>query len=265
MQAAVFIDCDCFSLLPVGTSLLRVYIQMRLASEVLPSVSVNAILCIVFGLWIGTPHCFKVEVVKINVCFKFVDEIDGQLGFSVCKRAVVSVIAFTAYYGSAKLCPVFVRVVELFNTCVTVNARISLWTLFFLSDITAKLRFVSSWRSSSVFSFLVICWAHFEVVAGFMIRAQFCLESVQIQNFDPIKFVFLLILSFISTHFAFSTFASATYLGGRSRCVLVFKRRLVNLVLLFLECVFLVPQILRRYFRTIMDDVCWVTVCTHLE
>lgn len=178
MQAAVFIDCDCFSLLPVGTNLLRVNIEMGLASEVLPSVSVNAIFWIMFGLRIGTPHCFKVEVVKINVCFKFVNKIDGQLGLSVGKRAVVSVVAFTAYNGSAKLCPVFVRVVELFNTCVTVNARITLRTLFFLGDVTAKLRFVSSWWSSSVFSFLVICWAHFEVVAGLMIRAQFCLESV---------------------------------------------------------------------------------------
>jgi hypothetical protein len=156
MQAAVFIDCDCFSLLPVRTRLLRVYIQMRLASEVLPSVSVDAILLIVIGLGIGTPHCLKVEVVKINVRFELIDEIDGQLGLSVRKRAVVSVITFPAYTGSAKLGSVFVRVVELFNTCVTVNARISLWALFFLSDVTAKLRFISSWRSSSVFSFLVI-------------------------------------------------------------------------------------------------------------
>jgi hypothetical protein len=111
----------------------------------------------------------------------------------------------------------------------------------------------------------VIRWAHFGVVAGFMIRAQFCLESIQIQNFDPIKFVFLLTISFISTHFAFSTFTSATFLGGRSRCVLIFNRRLVNLVLLFLEYVSLVSNILRRYFRTIIDDVCWVAVCTHLK
>jgi len=130
---------------------------VRLATKIVPGVSVNTILCLVFGLRKGTPNRLKVEEVEIDVYFEFINEIDGQLSLSVREGAVVSVFTFSFEAGGAELGPVFIRMVKLFDSRVAVNARISLWALFFLGDVTAKLRFVRAWRSSSIFGFFVIC------------------------------------------------------------------------------------------------------------
>lgn len=107
-------------------------------------------------LWIRAPNRLKVEVVEVDICFELVNQIDGQLGFSVGEGAVVSVFTLAAEACSAELGPIFVGVVELFDSCVAVNARITLGTLLFLSDITAEFRFVRAWRSSFVFGFFVV-------------------------------------------------------------------------------------------------------------
>ena len=123
--ATVFVYCYRLSLLPTWTSLLRVYVKVRLATEIEPGVSVNTILRLMVGLRVRTPNSLKVEVVEIDVFLEFIDEIDSDLRFSVRKGAVVSVFAFAVKAGCAKLGPVFVRVVELFDASVAVNARIT--------------------------------------------------------------------------------------------------------------------------------------------
>jgi hypothetical protein len=97
-----------------------------------------------------------VEVVEVDICFEFVNQIDGQLGFSVSEGAIVSVFTFATKTGSAELGPIFIGVVELFDSCVAIDATITLRTLLFLSDITAELRFVRAWWSSFIFSFFVV-------------------------------------------------------------------------------------------------------------
>ena len=52
---------------------MRVYVKVRLATEIEPGVSVNTILRLMVGLRVRTPNSLKVEVVKIDVFLEFID------------------------------------------------------------------------------------------------------------------------------------------------------------------------------------------------
>ncbi len=94
------------------------------------------------GLWVRTPNSLKVEQIKIDICFEFINKIDGNFVLSVCERAIVSIFTPTAITGSTELGPVLIGVVELFDSRVAVDTRISHRTRFLLGDVAAKLRLI---------------------------------------------------------------------------------------------------------------------------
>lgn len=61
LAAGVLIDANCFCFVPLFALFCRVQIDLRLSSEVLPIVSVDASLPIVGRVDKGTPHCLVVE------------------------------------------------------------------------------------------------------------------------------------------------------------------------------------------------------------
>lgn len=105
------------------------------------------------------------------------------------KRAVLAVLTLASESSGAKLCSVFVRVVELFNSCVAVNARITLGTLLLLCDEAAKLRFVRTRISTSVLGLFMVVWAFLKVVVRVSAETHVSLESIQIQHFHKLGFI----------------------------------------------------------------------------
>ena len=138
IRTATFVDADCFANFPVLARLLRIDVQIGLPSEVEPIMRIHAVLLLVVALWIGTPNGLIMEVVEVNVSFVFTNQINGNFTFGVSERAILAIVTLAAETHSAKLRPVFVWVVELFHSCVAVNAGVTLRTLFFLGNIAAK-------------------------------------------------------------------------------------------------------------------------------
>lgn len=88
----------------------------------MPSVSINTILDLMVGLRVRTPNSLIVEEVKIDICVEFIDKVDRNFVLGVCKGAVVSIFTLAAIAGSTELGPVLIGVVELFDSCVAVDA-----------------------------------------------------------------------------------------------------------------------------------------------
>lgn len=80
------------------------------------------------------------------------------------KGTVLTVFALVSHFGLTKLGSVFVWVVELLDSCVTINASIPLSTLFLFGNVTAKFRLIVSRRSSPVFGLFVIVGTFLQVV-----------------------------------------------------------------------------------------------------
>lgn len=140
LGTSVLVHADCLGGVPHGTGFLRVVVQLRLPSEVLPIVRVNAGVSHVSRINEGTPHCLVVKVVKVEVFRELSNEVNADFSFVVREGTVLSVVAQAcrAQVALAELGFVLVRVVKLFDTCVTVNAGFPLGTLLLLCDEAAK-------------------------------------------------------------------------------------------------------------------------------
>jgi hypothetical protein len=85
--AAVRIGPDEVFYLPVGAKLLAVVVDVRLATEVLPVVSIYATFFVVI-LTPGAPDCLEVEHVKVSVQWiniVLMKQVDGNLFLGMCK------------------------------------------------------------------------------------------------------------------------------------------------------------------------------------
>ena len=137
VRASIFVNADWFVEVPVLAGLLRVDIQVRFPSEIMPVMCVHAILLLVVALRIWTPHRLIVKVVEVYVCFVLLNQVDRRFDFRMCERAVFTVLTFSTKAHRAKLSSVLVRVVKLLHPSVTVNAWIPLRALLLFGNIAA--------------------------------------------------------------------------------------------------------------------------------
>ena len=63
--ATIFIVVDEISRSPIITLLLRVYIEMRLSSEILPIVGENALVPLVIVFIVGAPHSLEMKHIEV--------------------------------------------------------------------------------------------------------------------------------------------------------------------------------------------------------
>jgi len=65
VYTGIFVICNFFLCIPSGALLWAICIQIRLAAEILPIVSVYTTLSIVVALLIRTPHCFEMKTIEV--------------------------------------------------------------------------------------------------------------------------------------------------------------------------------------------------------
>jgi hypothetical protein len=118
--AALVISLNKILGLPVRTLVLLVFEGVRLPSEVLPVVSVNAVVSCVICITIRTPDSLEMEYVKISVLFEFIQQIDSDLFFRVSKSAHISIVAVLYFIRICltKLDFVLFRMVEFLHSVV---------------------------------------------------------------------------------------------------------------------------------------------------
>ena len=125
------------------------------------------------------------EHVKIVIAFKFINEIDRNLQLRMGKGTKVAIFTLRGFVGitCAKLCLIFIRVIELFHTVVCKRASISLWTLLLFQDKLAHFTSICSKFPASVFCLIVEKGTSLLIVITLTILMTFwCFKKGQVQE-----------------------------------------------------------------------------------
>lgn len=103
---------------PVLTLVLFILIDMRLASEVLPVVSIDAEVSGMGCIAVGTPNCLKVKHVKVRIFLEFVQEIDGDFFFRMCEGTHVTIVTalHLVWVSLTELDLILLRVIKFFHS-----------------------------------------------------------------------------------------------------------------------------------------------------
>lgn len=118
-----------------------------LSSIVLPIVCVHANISFMVIFTIGTPYGLKVKDIEVHIGLELLDKLYWEFFLVVCERTELSVITFLVLaieIRRAEFCLIFIWVIELFNSVV------SLVTRFF---VRALLMSTMSW-----FSIIALFW-----------------------------------------------------------------------------------------------------------
>lgn len=118
LKLAAVLVCLCILLrLPKLALLFSILVDVRLSSEVLPVVCVNAFFALMILVRKWTPHCFKVKHIEISILFHLLNHIHGKLTFTVRESAKFAIVAAVYAIGISltEFCFVFFWVVEILN------------------------------------------------------------------------------------------------------------------------------------------------------
>jgi len=122
--------------LPVRTKILLVIVDMWFAPQILPVMSIHATFFImIFTPW--APNCLKVEHIKVRTFgFNIVKEVDCYFFLRMSKGTHFSIITVDHIVRVclAKLTFVFLRVIELFDSIVSLKTVVSEATLIVISS-----------------------------------------------------------------------------------------------------------------------------------
>lgn len=168
--------------------LVRVLIEMRLASVVLPIVCVLALVTHVAPQLVieRAPDSLEMEHVEVGILLHLVQKVDAKFVFTVSEGAQVSKVATLHSIGPAlaELCLVLLRVVERLNAVVCFDTGVPVWALACLCK-PAHLRRVGAQGPPSVL--VVVVEALLLVVARFL-SAHFRLEQPKVEKSDTFGF-----------------------------------------------------------------------------
>lgn len=175
---SVFVDTHWLVQVPVLTNFLRIHVNVRFSSEILPVVSKNTLVLFMILFGIRAPNCLVVETVKIWVLFELVDQINRNLCITVSKRTVLAILALICNLSLTELRPIFVGVIKLFNPRMAIHTSIALSTLLFFCNKAAKFRLIVSRWSSSIFSLFMVVGAFLQIVLRICILTKGGLEFI---------------------------------------------------------------------------------------
>lgn len=148
--AAILVCLGVLLCLPILALVFTVQVYVRLSSEVLPVVRVDAYVTLMFLVTKWTPHSLEVKHIEICILLHHFQNVNGEFTFSVGKRTKITVVAavYTVREGLTKFSLIFFGVVKIFN------AIMRTWTIFTkltVVGIGAKLGSVKGRGSSAVF------------------------------------------------------------------------------------------------------------------
>lgn len=110
------------------------------------------------------------------------------------KRTEFSVLALSHIFEirGAKFSLVFVRMVKLFDSIVSLIAVVTVGALLMIFDVPALLRLIKPERSSPIFLIIVVVRALFHIMALRVSRAGAHLKEIQIKEWDALSHLHVL-------------------------------------------------------------------------
>ena len=158
--ASILVRCNEIFRMPMSTHLFCIRKNRRLSSIVLPIVSIHTYITfmIIFSIW--TPYCLKVKDIKVHIRFKFFNEFHRQFTLGMGKWAKLSILTFWVpiQVRRTELCFVFVRMVELLYSVVSLITGILIRAFLVVFDIPTLFGLIKTQRSSSVLLIVMIVW-----------------------------------------------------------------------------------------------------------
>jgi len=124
--AAVLVCLGVLLRLPKLALVFSVLVDVRLPSEVLPVMCINAYIARMLFIRKWTPHSLVVKHIEISILFHLLQNINGKLAFTVGESAKVTIVAavYAIGKGLTEFSLIFFWVVEI------LNAVVRTWTTF---------------------------------------------------------------------------------------------------------------------------------------
>lgn len=157
--------------------------------EVLPVVSVQALVPLVLLVREGAPRCFEVEHVEVDVTFEALEDVHRQFRLSVGEGAHAPVLAEVDLVGVAlaELGLVLLGVVEVFDAVVSADTGVTLGAITLSPlDIGAHFGSIKSWHAATVPLVRVVVVQAFFAVVGLSNLARHRLENHEVQERNSI-------------------------------------------------------------------------------
>ena len=182
IRTAVLIVIYKRSWTPIRALVFRVYVKLRFSSEILPVVCKNTLISLMICFIIRAPNCFEMKHIEIRVHLKLIYQLDWNFSFWVSERAKISILAFTCPVNiwSAKLCLIFVRMIELFNSVMCFMTTISFGTFPASRNMITYLRLIRSQWPSLILFLIMIVRAPLQIVTIWINLAGMNFEDCQI-------------------------------------------------------------------------------------
>lgn len=174
LWTAVLIVIDELSWTPVYALIFRIDIELGLPPKILPVVGKYALIPLMIVLVVGTPNSLEMKHVKVLVRTEFVYQFHRYLWFWVGERTIITVFTFTCAVsvGGTKLRLVFVGMVKLFNSIMSLLASFLFGTFFPFWNLVTHFWLIWAERSSLVFLLVMVKWTSFKVVAVWIYLAR---------------------------------------------------------------------------------------------
>ena len=131
---------------PIYTLFLWVKVKLWLPSKILPVMSIDTGVSLVFAFIVWAPNRLKVKHVKIKVLLKLVNKFNWYFSFRVCKWTEVSIFTLTCTINIwwTEFCFVFIWVIKFFNSVMCFLTTVTWWAFFSLCRIITHLRLVGT-------------------------------------------------------------------------------------------------------------------------
>ena len=180
----IFVVVNELSRTPICTLVLLVNVKLGFSSKILPVVSKDTLVPLMVVFVIRTPDSLEVKHVEVRVLIKFIDEFNWYLWFTMCKRTIVTILAFPCSIdiGCTKLCLVLIRMIELFHSVVSFLAFVAFRAISSSGNMMTHFWLITAKGSSLILFLIVIVWTPFKVVAVWINLARCYFEKCQIKK-----------------------------------------------------------------------------------
>lgn len=203
--ASIFVTTNEWPRSPIGALVFGVLVKLGLSSEVLPVMCINTYVTLMLTFVIGTPYRFEMEHIEIYILLKLIYELHWDFSFWMGKWTVFSILTFTCAINIwwAKLGFILIRMVEFFNSIMSLLACVTIRTILTFSSKLTHFRLVYAERSPLIFLLIVIVRTSFQVMAIGIYLARLDFKHCQIKK--TAKLFFLLLGSYFKWIHIWST------------------------------------------------------------
>ena len=185
-RTTVFIVFGILFAEPDRTLLRQVFVNIWFSSEILPIVSVNALVSGVGLVTKRTPNSFVVEHKKVHVFFHLLKQVYCEFIFMVRERAHISILTAvdSVRVSLTEFGFVLFWVIKVLDSVVTTETGVTLLTLAVFEKVWTQFGNVVGWRPSSIclLTFVVVKALLGVVVNLNTARLSFKCHQVQVKN-----------------------------------------------------------------------------------